>query len=135
MKQTLIYSLKIWLTSVVIGPLIYIVHETKLQDLKGSAGFILYSIPYGLALSSLIWLLFWLSLHCIYQLNISTLTFKLYLSSIGFVLSLLPFFLIFGNDDPITYKEILPWALSYCIVIVAGVWFFKLKPSSYSVKT
>jgi hypothetical protein len=134
MKQTVLFSLKVWLTSVIISPALYLFYDAfrvhSKTNFEGGIGFILFSILYGLILSSLSWLILWLSTFSLLQLNYSTLVNKIWLSIIGTGLTILPFLLLFGSDDPITYVTTVPWALSYNIVIVAGIWFYKLKPMS-----
>jgi hypothetical protein len=133
MKQTIIYSLKVWLTSVVISPVLYIILEAiqkprVYQNIEGGLGFILFSIIYGLILSLISWILLWLSLYSLLMFNRDIIITKLWLSIIGAILTLLPFWLVLGYDDPNPLTGTALWAASYCLVIIAGIWFYRLKP-------
>jgi uncharacterized protein YacL len=139
MKQTLNYSIKIWLTSVLVSPLLDLILDSlvrpkSLVNLEGAIGFLLLSVLYGIIISSPCWLLLWLSLQCMMKLNMSTLLLKSCLCVVGLVLALLPFFLLFGHDDPITYVTTVPLAISYGLTVFAAIWLYKLKPIPYSAK-
>jgi hypothetical protein len=74
-KQTLVYSLKVWLTSVVLGPLLYAVYDALtrrnfIHSFQVEVAVYLYSLGYGLVLSIPSWMLFWLSLHSINMLQL-----------------------------------------------------------------
>lgn len=127
MKQVLIYSLKVWLTSVLISPIIFILIEITFKtrsfiDVNSVLGFIAYSIPYGLVLSIPSWLLFFACIYNISKFIRNLLTIRLIVTLVGSVLSLLSFYIIFHRDDDTT--GVIPWALSYCIIIIAGSWFY-----------
>jgi hypothetical protein len=134
MKQTILFSLKVWLTSVIVSPALYLFYDAfrvhSKTNFEGGLGFLLLSILYGIIISLPSWIILWFSTFSLFQLNYSTLVNKIWLSIIGTGLTILPFLLLFGSDDPITYVTTVPWALSYNIVIVAGIWFYKLKPMS-----
>ena len=135
MKRTLIYSLKVWLTCVVVSPVLYCnieaLSESSLsKGLVADGGFFLYSLPFGLVLSLPSWVMFWLSLHSVNMLNWGLVTTKLLISVIAVILTALPFVLLFGTDDPGSDKSLLIWPVCYCLVLVAGVWYYKLRPSA-----
>lgn len=132
MKQAIIYSLKVWLTAVLLSPLLSVIlfepfDDHNSTDIKGALFFILLSIPYGLVLSIPSWLLLWISVWLVNRLSTSSIKKKWMLSIIGLVLSLLPFYLIFGHDDNPVGEGAIEWAVAYCIVILAGIWFYPLK--------
>ena len=135
MKQTLLYSLKIWLTSVVVGPALYGIFDALtrpnfLHNLTGVAGFYLYSLPYGLILSIPSWLLFWLLLHSLNMLRWNWVTTRVLFSIVAVILTLAPFILLFGADDPAGNETFLAWPMAYCFVLIAGIWFYKLRKVS-----
>jgi len=134
MKQALLYSLKVWLTSVVFGPVLYVFFELIFRSgyfdgIKSSMGFIGYSIPYGLILSIPSWF-FFLTLLVIFEYTSVTIKIKkTLLSMAGACLSFAPFFIFFqGDGDPKWFDTFL-WGFFYCIVIVTGIWYYKLKPA------
>ena len=131
-RTTLYYSLKVWLTSVVLSPMLFLLIDSFTKhsqtNLEGGIGFILFSILYGLIISLLSWLLLWLSCYYLLRLSITQLTFKLILSFISSVLTALPFLLLFSRDDGFPDAFTIIWTLSYSIVIIGGVWFYRVKP-------
>lgn len=132
MKETLFYTLKVWISSVVLGPVMYsasdILFEPKRSDdFSCSLSFIAFSVPYGLILSVPSFVILWLTTYGISRLKLSIMATKLWLSIVGTVLTALPFALIFGHDDPSGYLSTIAWATSYSLVIVVGIWFYKLK--------
>jgi hypothetical protein len=132
MKQALIYSLKVWLTGVVISPVLNLIIEAvsgfNKANFEGAMGFILLSIPYSLILSLPCFFLLFLACFFVNLVSGATTTKKICLTIVGAVLAFLPFYLIFGGDDPSTYRTSMPWAVSYCIVIIGSIWFYKLEP-------
>jgi len=133
MKQALKYSLKVWLTSVVFSPVLFIladtlVHPRQNSGLKGSLGFIAYSIPYGLVLSIPCWLFLFLTAGSLIYRSFKMINKMLSLSSLGIILSISPFYLMFRGDDEGFDLYSLLWSLSYASVIIFGVWFYELEP-------
>jgi hypothetical protein len=133
MKQSLIYSLKVWLTSVILSPFLFtiidiIIHQNILYDYKNAIGFIGYSIIYGLILSIPSWLLLLLVIVIVSKWGIVIGLKKTVLTIAGAILSLLPFYLLFRNDDYTSNKDVYIWAITYCFVIIGGIWIFKFKP-------
>jgi len=131
MKQALIYNLKVWLTAVITGPPLYliveeIVNKHNQTNLEGGILFVLMSLFYGLALSIPSYLLLLLSVYLSTRWLESGLVTKLILTVVGTSLTLIPFLLVFGHDDSITRIETIPWCFSYCVVIVIGIWLYKL---------
>jgi hypothetical protein len=134
MKQALIYSLKVWLTTVVLGlrisGLIRICMDTdhliyKWSDMFSSA---MYDIPVGLIACLPSWALFILSVWALKKSKSSLILVKLFLSLIGVMLSILPFAIVFNHQlFNINYlPDMLPDLFGYTLITVAGVWFYKL---------
>lgn len=133
MKHAFIYSLKIWLTSVFLGPVLYVVVEglvdfKKFDGVKGQVGFIGYSIPYGLILSMPSWFFLLCTLVIFEYTNAKNLTKLIFLSIVGVSLSYAPFYLLFFNDDDFKWSDNFIWAGSYCLIIVSGIWLYNSKP-------
>jgi uncharacterized membrane protein len=78
-------------------------------------------------------LLLYLACKYIVKYAGNTTTFKLLLTLAGVVLTYVPFWII-DDFNPLLDKDLLSQSLfiSYCVLIVAGIWLYKLKPvSSY----
>lgn len=43
------------------------------------------------------------------------------------LLTFAPFVLMFGADDPANVKGFLAWPMAYYLVLVAGIWYYKLR--------
>jgi len=135
MKHAILYSIKIWLTSVVISPVVFIVgdcltHPNNRIGLYGCLGFIGYSLAYGLVLSIPCWLILFLMAGSLVNRNLNMVYKKLLISIIGVALSILPFYLLFRNDDNGFDLYTFIWSLSYCSFIIVGVWFYELEPKA-----
>jgi lysylphosphatidylglycerol synthetase-like protein (DUF2156 family) len=133
MKQALIYSLKVWLTAVVVSPPLYLIVEAMVNkhnqtNLEGGVLFVLMSLVYGLLLSIPSYLLLLLAVYFSTRRMESGWVIKMFLTLVGMVLSLIPFQLIFGQDDAITQVVTIPWAVCYCIVVVISLLLYELKP-------
>ncbi|MGF7039102.1 hypothetical protein M2273_002354 [Mucilaginibacter lappiensis] len=126
------YCLKVWLTSVVVSPILYILIEVIInsgyfESIPSEIAFILFSILYGLILSIPSCLLLLGSLYVLNRMNLSISTSKIWLSITGIILTLIPFVIMYHSYDIERRPAIIPWAISYCLVIVAEIWFYKLK--------
>ena len=134
MKQAFIYSLKVWLTTVLLGmrvaALIKIATDTqhlmyKAEDIFDSA---IYDIPVGLIACLPSWLLFSLVVGYLNKVIHSVEQEKLWLSVVAVFLSILPFALLFWHQlTHLNYlPDMLPELAAYTIVTIAGTWFYKL---------
>jgi hypothetical protein len=117
----------------VVSPILYILIEVIInpgyfESVPSGIAFIVFSILYGLILSIPSCLLLLVSLNVLNRMNLSTTTSKIWLSIIAVLLTLIPFVIMYHSYDIERRPTIIPWAISYCLVIEAGIWFFKLKP-------
>jgi hypothetical protein len=135
MKQALIYSLKVWLTTVVLGmriaALIKILLDTdhliyKFSDIFTSA---VYDIPVGLIACLPSFGIFLLTVSLLRKSNYNIRSKKLVLSALGLLLSVLPFALLFTHQlFNINYlPDMLPELCAYTGLTIAGIWFYKLE--------
>jgi hypothetical protein len=133
MKQAFTYSIKVWLTAVVLGPVLdvlveFILHPRYFDGVKAELGFIGYSIPYGLILS-IPSLFFLLTTLVIFEYTSAVvLTKRIVLSIVAILLTYTPFYLLFYSADDIRWFDTFLWASSYCMIIVGAIWFYNLKP-------
>lgn len=146
-KESLFYSLKVWLTSWVLTPLFIFIIGTCIEyfttnnslhelifkrddffnfsslDILAMIYFVsfLFSFPY--------WLLFWPCTKIISQLQVSNTIQKILISLIASILLMILF--AFFNNRAIINTEGLPWFIS----ILLGIWFYKFHPNKTAKST
>ena len=134
MKQALIYSLKVWLTSVLLGPLIPgLISAVHVNDTLGFgravSGFViwlLFAFISGLVLSLMSFLLLLFTTATLLKTNLATLVQKLLFSVIIPVYASLPFLLVQDYQQYSPANKVL--IISYMVVVVIGIWLYKLEP-------
>jgi len=134
MKQALIYSLKVWLTSVIVAPLLNVLimktlgfHVGEILSIKdGLSAWITTSIV-AMSYSIPSWLLLWLSTYKVSKYETALVTKKFILSLVGVALTCVPVWILFFNVVAMT-GYIVIWSTGYGLPIVAGIWYYKLKP-------
>lgn len=122
------YSTKIWLTSVIVSPFLWIswtyLFETT-GDLKSFFGFIGLAVIYGAILSLVNWMLLIIGTKLILSNGLSKITKRILISILVLFLVSGLFTLIFAGDDPITWSETLfKIPLFYISTLLFGVWYF-----------
>ena len=132
MKHALTYSLKVWLTAVLLGPILTrlgdaLIHPRYPFDFNSVFGFFGLTATYGLILSLPSWLLLLLTVWLTSFSDKSMHFKKVVITIAGCVLTVMPFYLVFGHDDDAGGADLLVWTLSYTVVIVGAIWFYKLK--------
>jgi hypothetical protein len=129
MKSTLIYSIKAWLFSVVLCPILYLVvgsimHPGLFENLGSYLGFAVWSIPFGLVLSAPCWIVLWLVALIIDRRALNLRLQKIILSAAGMALCLVPYYFLIRENDGSVFDDTLSWVTCYCIVILVGVLFY-----------
>jgi hypothetical protein len=141
MKQALIFSSKVWLTTVVVTPLLatfvlglFMRSSGDSEPIGDDIGFFLACVIFGLAYSLIPFLIMW---YVAYRLNsmgwsVSKVKFTLMITAI--VLSAI----MFISFD--LYRGFLDWntlslSLPYIAVLALSIWLYKLKPVSSNVDT
>jgi hypothetical protein len=120
MKQALIFSLKVWVTAVIIGPLLRLFTMRIIGQISHSDTELLeISLVIGGIVSIPSWLLLFLATVQINKIAFTLAVKKLIITFIGIIFTLLPFQVLFVGVPS-------EWSIYYCIVIVAGIWFYKL---------
>lgn len=121
MKDSIIYSIKFWLLSVIVAPIL-IALSTSNVDL-----FLLFLV-FGFIFSIISWVLITLIIYQINRLKLTTTNKKIIISIFGILLCYIPFHLTFGpNDEDMTQRFIY---LYYMIPLVIGIWMFKMKDTT-----
>lgn len=134
LKPSLIFSLKVWLTSVVLSPVIIVLtklavlnHEGVISTVKGILGGIAFFIYVGFLLSIPSFLLLWLvTALLVIKSNQSINVKKLMLSAVALLLSFLPLCFLLGKQSNYYDSELFGWLVIYASIILCGVWFYKL---------
>jgi hypothetical protein len=128
MKIALSYSLKVWLTTVILVPFLQIIsHTVTVRSVQDVVTTLTLTFLYSFFLSIPSWLGLWVVILLFNKLTISVIYFKVCLSLVGFGLAILPFILLTHNLPTISNPDFL-WVILYPLTIVASIWFYKLKP-------
>ena len=130
------YSLNVWLTSVTVAPLLFIVilttrpfpdsysEQTNLYDqLYRYFGLVVLQLLF----SSITWILFWLIIRAITDFCYNLRLHKPLVFITGILLTIGSFKLVFSNVFHIR-SEFFFLMLCNCFCIGCGTWLYKLKP-------
>jgi uncharacterized membrane protein len=133
MKQALIYSLKVWLTTIVLGMRVAAVIKICLDtdhlygagDIFSSA---IYDIPVGLIACTPSFFLFLVGVFFLSKTSGTIWSKKLILSVLGVILAILPFAIVFTHQlfSANYLPDMLPELCGYVGITLAGIWFYKL---------
>ena len=132
-SNSIIYSLKIWLTSVLLAPVIYIVaisfkqnHQDFSTLILDQLSIYLICIFFGSFLSFFTWLLFLLSIKATTLYAYSIKQCKFIISFIGVLLTIGTFALFLSPSISI-HDDLFSLMLGNCICITGGTWFYELR--------
>ena len=133
-NNALAYSLKVWLTAVILGSLILCVFvlspSSNNQHFdKQAASLVLITVFYSAIFSLPSFFILLLSSLGLCNTSLTDIYRKLILTGIGILLSLLAARLSFLEEFELSFT------LSYLIVTLAGIWFYKLRSDKDEVKT
>jgi len=125
------YSLKVWLGSMLVGPLAATVLEYCISgDLKGSAVYLLCLYPPATLVIAIVtffvWLIFWAIINLIIRIVPELFPQKCWITFAGMVLTMGLFYLFADGDLFSPKNEFFPLVLGYTTGITAGVWYFDL---------
>jgi hypothetical protein len=135
MKQSLIYSSKVWLTTIILGMRVAALIKIGLDtdhliysplDIINSA---IYDIPIGLIVCLPSWFLFMILVSYFNKKNIQLIYKKLWLTITAIFLSVLPFAILFWYQlTHINYlPDMLPELIGYTSVTIIGIWVYKMR--------
>jgi hypothetical protein len=120
-----IYSLKVWLTGVVVGALLFyfIGHPTDDSSMT-FWGYLIVICLYTLLYSSVSFLIFWAATAWLTKRRLPRNRQRWIMTVIGLIGTVLPFPILLGRNHPDW------WMLTeitgcYVALIVAGIWLFK----------
>lgn len=133
MSPTFTFSLKIWITSVVLGSLIadlpFLFQSNNLDDFIGKLSWVIFQMGVAAVLSVISLLLLWLFVHLLTRHGFGVIKTKIILSFIGLVLALAPLLWLIRGAWELSWTNSL-FYMAYPVTIIAGIWFYKLKPVS-----
>ena len=120
------YAIKIWLTSVVLSPVVLVVWDLFFTTIRGdSLVFIMYAMIYGLILSIPNGLLLTLGTKYIFKICETEPKKRIWTQLLVLVLLTFLFFLIFGQDSSKDFT-ILKFLVAYMITLTFGVWYYSI---------
>ena len=130
MKQAIVYSLKVWLTSVVVTP--FLVLLTGLVGKMGEGvGFALAMLMLGTLFSLPSFLLLSLACWALTRMQRKIVMIKVELTLIGVLLTYIPFFIINDYAFLINRDELSrTFFVVYSLLITFGIWFYTFKGAS-----
>ncbi len=118
MKDSITYSIKFWLLSVIVAPIL-IALSTSNVDL-----FLLFLV-FGFIFSIISWVIITLIIYQVSKLKLKAASKKIIITVFAIILCYIPFYLTFGpNDKDMTQRFIY---LYYMIPLVLGIWIFKMR--------
>jgi hypothetical protein len=130
---SLFYSLKVWLSSVLLAPLIYIFIQSWVDFNSVTADTFSAFYPIvvfaELIFSLFTWLIFWgvIEVSGIFLMNRLTRKWVIFISSV--ILSASTFLLLCWPVTRHSFNDIFfDVGLCNCVCIGAGCWFFRLRP-------
>jgi hypothetical protein len=136
MKQALVYSLKVWLTTVILGMRVAVLIRILLDsehliysfgDTFSSAA---YDIPIGLIVCTPSWVLFAFASKSINSRGHSVIYKNIILSACSIPLIILPYAIVFHQIIyPNYWPDMLPDLCGYALVTVAGIWIYRFNSS------
>jgi len=125
------YCLKVWLASVLLGPVLFWLCLMRLDDdasytFPNFLGFWGYTILYGLGFSLVSFLMFLLAETYIAHRNWPGHRRRAVTALLGILLTLIPFLIFLGtlhfSNDAIS----IAFCLSYLLPVLAGIYFYRL---------
>lgn len=132
MTTNLLYSLKIWLTSVLLAPILYLI-IMNLKDLGGTQQtgavgemyFLL--IIFGVAFSFVTWFIFFMLIMLISSYAPNEISARLIICVTGILLVLTTFMVTIFNYRLTNDGDFIYLVAANCICIGAGSWIYKFK--------
>ena len=132
MTTNLLYSLKVWLTSVLLAPIFYLIimnlkdfGGTQQTGAVGETYFLL--IIFGFVFSFVTWFIFFILIMLISSYAPNEITARLIICVTGIVLVLATFMLTIFNYRLINDGDFIYLVAANCICIGAGSWIYKFK--------
>jgi hypothetical protein len=132
--RVLPYTLKVWLSSVVLAPIIQIMVQLitqvpyKFNSVRDVMVYFIYMLVCGWLFSIPCWFLLLFSTWVSNLLTSKIRLIKAILSVAGALIAILPFITYAGNSLPHYDNTDFIWVMLYPVTIIVGIWAFRLKP-------
>jgi hypothetical protein len=135
MKQSILYTLKVWLTTILVTPALrllmaWMFNLPTVQLSLTHSEYYLMAIYMGFIFSIPAAIMFWAISLLLNRKPLSINTKKLYLSAIALVEILLTFHFVFWL--PGSLKDNIVMTLPYGIITGAGLWIYAFRPPDTS---
>lgn len=136
MKEAGLYSIKVWLTTIIVAPIIAGIIQLCLDPLTYNFNDIFlalfYAFPAGIILCIPSLLLFWLITWYLNKYCIGIIRKKIYITLLCSFLTILPFSIL--NIRALTHSNywpsLMPWLISCFIVLIGSVWLYDIKSTT-----
>lgn len=135
MRRSFVYPLKVWMTSVLVSPLLYLLiikmggYRDQYAALFSGWGYYAVAVMVGALFSIPNWLLLWVCYYFISRTKLTYLTKKAALLTIGLLLTALLFVLFNGGKEIIHSADYIT-AVSYMLTVTIGSLVYKVNLSS-----
>lgn len=134
--RDILYSTKIWLTSVLVSPFLLVIALMIEEGFGGAGndalGFIMMAIMVGFVFSIPCWIALMVAVRVVYNAEHEEHKFKSIINIIAIIIALIIFGFVFGG---IYQPEGFAWAIPYIITLTFGIWYYELKPKDAQVPT
>jgi hypothetical protein len=125
------YSAKVWLGSILIGPIISAIAEYCIsRSFEGAGVLLILLYPPMMLLVTIIsffaWLIFWVLIVIIIRIVPERFPQKCWITLAGIVLTAGLFYLVSDCNPAVLLKDFLTPLIGYTGGITAGVWYFHL---------
>jgi len=128
-KSSLIFSLKIWIISIIVSPVIYYIWTNNYSEplaMGNFFGFWALSFVYGVILSSPCYALFVLANFYVSSRHWSDIEKKIGLGLWATLLTIALLYLIFGHDDKVFLASTVKLTICYILTAICAIIFFRL---------
>lgn len=131
MKYSFYYSLKVWLFSVFLAPLIYIIAESIYNPgafiSEPAIEIYILTVLFELAFSFITWLIFWMIIVIAIKYLSNKIIIKWLIFILGIILTVLTFISLSSGENPFSFHDIYWGIMLYnCLCIGIGTWLFGL---------
>ncbi len=133
MKQALVYSLKVWLTAIVLATLILLLIGMVIPRThahphgKLSYLYLAASLIFKMSVVSLpCWLLLILSVAYVIKVGVTNSYSKFILSGFNSMIGIFWFYLVFSDVGEHGHSGGIYFTTAYIVLLIAGIWFYKL---------
>lgn len=129
-EKASIYSVKVWASAVIIGPIFWAFAQTVLsqrwKSVLNLGEFYFAALLGGMILSLPALGVFILANRWLFSFLQNEAKIRIYSSALAVLINVGTFALFFGQDDPITWRSILTIPIFYSLGLLFGIWVFRV---------